>query len=80
MSSMNSLRKTVEDASFNNLDAVPGSQEYKFDNLKILKTEENFLGMGAYGAVYKAQCDELPCAAKILHLVHIPMKVGDAGT
>ena len=25
------------------------------------------LGHGAYGAVYKAKCDQLPCAAKILH-------------
>jgi serine/threonine protein kinase len=25
------------------------------------------LGRGAYAAVYKARCDELPCAAKILH-------------
>ena len=51
--------------------------EYKYDNLKICKTEDCFLGMGSYGAVYKATCDELPCAAKILHLVHIPVKMGD---
>ena len=25
------------------------------------------LGSGAYGAVFKARCDELPCAAKLLH-------------
>ena len=25
------------------------------------------LGHGAYGAVYKAKCDQLPCAAKVLH-------------
>ena len=25
------------------------------------------LGIGSYGAVYKAICDELPCAAKIIH-------------
>ena len=25
------------------------------------------LGVGSYGAVYKARCDELPCAAKIIH-------------
>ena len=25
------------------------------------------LGVGSYGAVYKAICDELPCAAKIIH-------------
>ena len=27
----------------------------------------NPLGSGAYGAVYQAKCDKLPCAAKILH-------------
>ena len=27
------------------------------------------LGKGSYGSVYRAQCDELPCAAKILHPV-----------
>ena len=25
------------------------------------------LGRGSYGAVYKAKCDQLPCAAKVLH-------------
>ena len=25
------------------------------------------LGRGSYGTVYKASCDELPCAVKILH-------------
>ena len=25
------------------------------------------LGIGSYGAVYRARCDELPCAAKLLH-------------
>ena len=25
------------------------------------------LGHGSYGAVYKAKCDQLPCAAKVLH-------------
>ena len=36
-----------------------------------LKTVQLFkdqkLGVGSYGAVYKAKCDELICAAKILH-------------
>ena len=27
------------------------------------------LGRGAYAAVYRAKCDELPCAAKILHTI-----------
>ena len=33
----------------------------------IEKTDENALGIGAYGAVYKAKIGHLPCAAKILH-------------
>ena len=33
--------------------------------VQIIKT--SFLGVGSYGAVYRALCDELPCAAKILH-------------
>jgi len=28
-------------------------------------------GSGAFGAGYKAKRDQLPCAAKILHSVHI---------
>ena len=41
--------------------------EYKFcyQRVELLKTEE--LGVGSYGAVCKAMCDDLPCAAKILH-------------
>lgn len=33
--------------------------------LKVLKSQT--LGVGSYGAVYKAKCDQLLCAAKILH-------------
>ena len=33
--------------------------------IQIIKTSS--LGVGSYGAVYRALCDELPCAAKILH-------------
>ena len=33
--------------------------------VRIIKTSS--LGIGSYGAVYRAQCDELPCAAKIVH-------------
>ena len=41
--------------------------QYKFhyQRVELLKTEE--LGVGSYGAVCKAMCDDLPCAAKILH-------------
>ena len=40
-----------------------GSLHYK--NFTISKDRP--LGRGSFGAVYKAWCDELPCAAKVLH-------------
>ena len=39
--------------------------EYGFSSIKI--NPDECLGTGAYGAVCKAMCDELPCAAKLLH-------------
>ena len=38
-----------------------------FENVVIDKTET--LGTGSFGAVCKAKCDELPCAAKLLYPV-----------
>ena len=38
---------------------------FRYSTLRIFKKQS--LGNGAYGAVYKAKCDQLPCAAKILH-------------
>ena len=40
-------------------------QLFHYRNFHIDKRQP--LGHGAYGAVYKAKCDQLPCAAKILH-------------
>ena len=40
---------------------------FRFENVAIFKEEDSQLGVGSYGAVYKAKCDQLPCAAKILH-------------
>ena len=37
---------------------------FTFDNLHIDKSQP--LGRGSYGAVYRAKCDQLPCAAKVL--------------
>ena len=37
----------------------------RFHTVHIYKSQ--MLGRGSYGAVYKAMCDHLPCAAKILH-------------
>ena len=39
--------------------------EVKFKNVEILT--EKFIGSGSYGAVRKAKCDEVLCAAKTLH-------------
>ena len=39
--------------------------EFRYQRVELFKTEE--LGVGSYGAVCKAMCDDLPCAAKILH-------------
>ncbi len=38
---------------------------FRYQSFHINKSQP--LGHGSYGAVYKAKCDELPCAAKILH-------------
>ena len=39
--------------------------EVCYQRVELLKTE--YLGIGSDGAVCKAMCDDLPCAAKILH-------------
>ena len=44
----------------------PHSQyDFHYQRVELFKTEE--LGVGSYGAVCKAMCDDLSCAAKILH-------------
>ena len=47
--------------------AQPPQPQYEFNyqRVELFKTEN--LGVGSYGAVCKAMCDDLPCAAKILH-------------
>ena len=39
--------------------------KYQFKNVQLLKDQS--LGIGSYGAVCKAKCDDLLCAAKIIH-------------
>ena len=39
--------------------------KYQFKSVQLLKDQS--LGIGAYGAVYKAKCDDLLCAAKVIH-------------
>ena len=43
--------------------------ETRFDFGKIEFFRNRVIGAGSYGAVCKAKCDQLPCAAKILHTV-----------
>ena len=38
---------------------------FRYQSFQIDKSQP--LGHGSYGAVYKAKCDQLPCAAKLLH-------------
>ena len=40
-------------------------QKYQFKNVQLLKDQS--LGIGSYGAVCRAKCDDLLCAAKIIH-------------
>ena len=49
-----------------------GGQDYTFRNVELLRNET--LGTGCYGAVCKAKCDELNCAAKLLHPVLFEMQ------
>ena len=39
--------------------------KYQFKSVQLLKDQS--LGIGSYGAVCKAKCDDLLCAAKIIH-------------
>jgi serine/threonine-protein kinase TNNI3K len=38
---------------------------FQYKSVQLLK--DQCLGIGAYGAVCKAKCDDLVCAAKIIH-------------
>lgn len=44
---------------------LPRMGSLNYQNVQIFK--DSPLGHGSFGAVYKAQCDDLPCAAKVLH-------------
>ena len=46
---------------------LPIQGRFGYRTVHLVKTEDNSLGIGSYGAVYKARCDQLPCAAKVLH-------------
>ena len=42
-------------------------QQHVFHYRRFHINKSQSLGHGSYGAVYKAKCDQLPCAAKVLH-------------
>ena len=44
---------------------IRAQQLFRYHSFHINKSQP--LGHGSYGAVYKAKCDQLPCAAKVLH-------------
>ena len=44
---------------------VRDQERFSFKNVQLLKDQS--LGIGSYGAVCKAICDDLVCAAKIIH-------------
>ncbi len=46
---------------------------FSFNFVSVQIFHDSPLGSGAYGAVYKAKCDKLPCAAKILHASFLHM-------
>ena len=50
---------------------------FRYEQLVINKSQ--LLGHGAYGAVYKAKCDDLPCAAKVLHPTIFDSSYSDPG-
>ena len=50
-------------------------QEYTFRNVELLKNET--FGIGSYGSVCKAKCDQLICAAKLLYPVLFQMTAPD---
>ena len=48
------------------MDQQPQLQyDFHYQKVELIKTQS--LGIGSYGAVCKAVCDDLPCAAKVLH-------------
>ena len=52
-------------------------EEFTFKQVQLFKNKT--LGTGSYGAVCKAKCDQLICAAKLLYPVLFQMQVPDPG-
>ena len=56
---------------------VQAQHLFRYRNFHINKSQS--LGHGSYGAVYKAKCDQLPCAAKVLHQTILDTRDPGAG-
>ena len=57
---------------------TPAQQHlFRYQTFQIDKSQT--LGHGSYGAVYKAKCDQLPCAAKVLHSTIVDPSNHDPG-
>ena len=57
---------------------TPAQQHlFRYQSFEIDKSQT--LGHGSYGAVYKAKCDQLPCAAKVLHQTIVDPSNHDPG-
>jgi len=54
---------------------APKQEEFHYQSVHLFKREH--LGTGSYGAVCRAKCDDLPCAAKLLH--HALFQFNDPG-
>ena len=48
------------------------AKHFAYRNIQVLK--QSPLGVGSFGAVYRAKCDELPCVAKVLHPTLIDLR------
>ena len=48
------------------------AKHFGYRNIQVLK--QSPLGVGSFGAVYRAKCDELPCVAKVLHPTLIDLR------
>ena len=56
---------------------LPSIVHNHFHEVKLFKKQE--LGHGSFATVYRAQCDDLPCAAKVLHAKFFDQQDPDPG-
>ena len=56
---------TIDSSKIKLEEMAQTKQGFHYQSFHINKSQP--LGHGSFGAVYKAKCDQLPCAAKVLH-------------